>query len=277
MPNARNPYRSTFTSNPYLQSVFEGIDLLVADTQRQNMVAQQQEESNAQFERQKNVANISRKVGLLTGIMESKDTFAPETKQEAGKSLFSLVQDPNTDISKIDLKPYQKPEEPAKRTRQLTEYALDKRWGFDKFKGQELPVEEADFIEQEARLRRKEYYDTIAGKGPGAGSGKEKPTPRRKLLDEYRKEALNILHQGFTEEGYAGKVGLTPETISQFLGVIDDLRRKDDAGQWTEAEDAILKTLKPLEVAGIQGQGTIDALRGAILDAAEKARKLREE
>ena len=272
MPNGRNnPYKAQFATNPYLQSVFEGIDLLVADTERHNVIARQQEESNVEFQRKQNVENLSRKFGLLSGILESKKTFEPETKMEAGKSLFGLIEDPNVDISDIDLKAFQKPEEPS---RQLTEYAVHPQFGFPKFKGKELPHDVADFMESESRLRRKAYYDKL--KGSGKGPGKEPKTPRRITLDEYRTEALKILHQGFTEEGFAGKAGLTPEIVSQFLGLIDDLRRKDDTGKWTEAEEAIFKTLKPLEVSGVGSQDQIEGLRGVIFDAADRLRKMRE-
>jgi len=266
------PYRQSFATNPYLASIFEGIDLLVSDAERHNQIAQRQEESNAEFERQKGQQSIQRKVGLLSGIMESKDTFDPSTKLEAGKSLFKMVQDPETDISGIDLKGYQKPEEEG---RALTEYATHEQFGFPKFKGMKLPHDVADFMEQESRMRRKDYFDRTNKEKTGTGTGKVQETPRQKTLDEYREEALKILHQGFTEEGFAGKAGLTPETVSQFLGVIDDLRRKDSEGKWTAAEDAIFNTLQPLEVSGVGSQAEIEALRGVILDAANKLKSMR--
>ena len=266
----RNPYRSQFAANPYLQSVFEGIDMLVADTQRHNLIAQQQELSNVQFERQKNVANLQRKFGLLSGIAESKGVVEPETKMESLKTMFGLIQDPNVDISDLDLKAFQKPAEPAEPTRKLTEYAAHPQFGFPKFKGKELPHDVADFMESESRMRRKAYYDRMK-----KTTTKEPPTPRRRTLDEYRTEALKILHQGFTEGGFAGKAGLTPEIVSKFLELIDDLRRKDDTGKWTDVEEAIFKELKPLEVSGIGSEEQREGLFGAILEAVDRLRKMR--
>ncbi len=266
-----NPYRSQFTSNPYLQSVFEGIDMLVADTQRHNLIAQRQAESNVEFERTKNIANLQRKFGLLFGIAESKGVVEPETKVESLKTMFGLIQDPNLDISDLDIKAFQKPAEPAEPTRKLTEYAVHPQFGFPKFKDKELPHDVADFMESESRMRRKAHYDRTK-----KTTTKEPPTPRRRALDEYRTEALKILHSGFKEGGYAGTVGLTPEITSQFLGIIEDLRRKDDTGKWTEKEEAIFKTLRGLEVSGIGGQDKLESLHGVILEAADRLRKMRE-
>ena len=275
MPNGRygrsNPYRSQFTSNPYLQSVFEGIDMLVADTQRHNLIAQRQAESNVEFERTKNVANLQRKFGLLSGIAESKGVVEPETKVDSLKTMFGLIQDPDIDISDLDIKAFQKPAEPAEPTRKLTEYAAHPQFGFPKFKGKELPHDVADFMESESRMRRKAYYDRKK-----KTTTKEPPTPRRRTLDEYRAEALKILHQGFTEGGFAGKAGLTPEIVSKFLELIDDLRRKDDTGKWTDAEESVFKTLKPLEVSGIGSQDKLESLEGVILESADRLRKMRE-
>lgn len=259
-----NPYQTRFVQNPYLQSVFEGIDLLVADTQAHNERQRAIEASNVQFERKKASENVSRKFGLLSGILGSKETFAPETKTGAVETLFKLVQDPNTDISQLDLKPY---EAPPKEGRQVAEFTPQI---FPQTKGKTYSMDVAEFFDREARMWLQKDKDG------GSGSGKGEKTPRRKMLDEYRDEALKILHQGFTEEGFAGKAGLTPEIVSQFLNVIDDLRRKDDDKKWTDTEEQIFKSLKPLEVSGIGSRGQIQGLTGAILDAVERLRKLRE-
>lgn len=138
-------FRRSPGENPYLDSVFEGIDLLVADVQQHNIGVREREESNIELERKQKERSTTRRLGILSEIGTPEST----------KTALEIIKDPEAEIPETAL---ERPPEP-KTTRTISEYALHKEFGFPKYKGIEVPHAVANFMEKESRQRREDYFD----------------------------------------------------------------------------------------------------------------------